>query len=116
MSLEGMAASSIALRHKMLHAGERRLGSQGARADLFGVRLACVAKLVRRHRITGELAPKPHAGGQRPRLDIAATTLVRQLGQDNAAVTVAARCAHVAVEAGGRVSVATMCRVLQRLG
>jgi hypothetical protein len=45
MSLVGMAAYSSDLRQKMLHACERRLGSQRALADLFGVRLSCVEKL-----------------------------------------------------------------------
>jgi transposase len=111
-----MAAYSSDLRQKILHACERRLGSQRALADFFGVSLSFVEKLLRRHRTTGEIAPQPHAGGQRPRLDTAAATLVRQLVHDNADLTLEELCAQVAAEAGGRASVATMCRVLQRLG
>jgi transposase len=112
----GMAAYSIDLRNKILQACERRLGSQRALADLFGVSLSFVEKLLRRHRTTGNIAPKPHAGGQRPSLDAAADTLVRQLVRDNTDITLEELCAHVAAERGIRVSVATMCRVLQRLG
>ena len=83
----GMAASSIDLRHKILHACERRLGSQRVLADLFGVSLSWVETLLRRHRTTGDLAPKPHAGGQRPYLDAAADTRVRRLVHDNADLT-----------------------------
>jgi transposase len=68
ISIFRMAAYSIDLRQKILHACERRLGSQRALADLFGVSLSFVEKPVRRHRTTGDIAPKPHAGGQRPRL------------------------------------------------
>jgi transposase len=75
------------LRQKILHACERRLGSQRALADLFGVSLSFVEKLLRRHRTTGDIAPKPHAGGQRLRLDTAAATLVRQLVHDHADLT-----------------------------
>ena len=116
ISLFRMAAYSIDLRQKLLHACERRLSSQRALAALFGVSLSCVEQLLRRHRTTGNIAPKPYAGGQRPRLDAAADTLGRQLVRDHTALTVEALCARVADERGVRVSGATMCRVLQRLG
>jgi len=111
-----MAAYSIDLRQKIVQACERRRGSQRALADLFGVSLSFVEKLLRRHRTTGDIAPKPHAGGQRPSLDAAADILVRRLVHDNTDITLEELCAHVAEERGVRVSVATMCRVLQRLG
>jgi transposase len=116
ISMFGMAAYSIDLRQKILHACERRLGSQRALADLFGVSLSFVEKLLRRHRTTGSVAPKPHAGGQKPALDAAAAALVRQLVHDHTDVTLEELCARVAAERGVRVSMATMCRVLQRLG
>jgi transposase len=116
ISLLRMAAYSIDLRQKLVHACERRLGSQHTLAAFFGVSLSFVEKLLRRHRTTGDIAPKPHAGGQRPRLDAAADTLVRQLVRGNTDLTLAELCARVADARGVRVSVATMCRVLQRLG
>jgi transposase len=111
-----MGTYSIDLRQKILHACERRLGSQRALADLFGVSLSFVEKLLRRHRTTGDIAPKPHAGGQKPRLDTAAATLVRQLVHDNADLTLEELCSRVADAVGVRVSLATMCRMLRRLG
>ena len=110
----GMVTYSIDLRQKILHACERRLGSQRALADLFGVSLSFVEKLLRRHRTTGTIAPKPHAGGQRPSLDTAAHTLVQQLVHANSDMTLEELCTRVAAERGVHVSVATMCRVLQR--
>jgi transposase len=77
-----MARYSVDLRQKILHAYERQLGSQRAIADIFGVSLACVEQLLRRHRTTGEIGPMPHAGGQRPRADAAAQAQVRQLVHD----------------------------------
>jgi transposase len=115
-SLGGMAAYSIDLRQKILHACARRLGSQRALADLFGVSLSFVEKLLRRQRTTGDIGPKPHAGGQRPHLDIAGNSLIRQLVHDHPDMTLEELCARVADARGVRVSVATMCRVLQRLG
>ena len=116
MSMWGMMASAIDLRHKILPACERRLGAQRALADLFGVSLSCVEKLLRRHRATGDIAPKPHAGGQRSSLDAAAHARVQQLVHANSDMTFEELCARVAAERGVHVSVATMCRLLQRLG
>jgi transposase len=115
-SLKGLAAYSIALRQKILHAYERRLGSQRALAHLCGVRLAFVEQVLRQHRTTGTIAPKPHAGGQRPRLDEATHGLLRQLMRDDPDLALHKLCTRIAAETGVRVSVPTMCCVLQRLG
>jgi len=111
-----MAAYSSDLRQKILHAYERRLGSQRALAYLFGVSLAFVEKVLRQHRRAGTIAPKPHAGGQRPRLNEATHVLLRQLVRDDPDLTLHELCTRIEVETGVRVSVPTMCRVLQRLG
>jgi transposase len=111
-----MASYSIDLRQKILHAYERRIGSQQAIADIFGVSLSFVEKLLRRHRTTGVLAPKPHAGGQRPRLDAAAQAQVRRLVHDQPDATLEELCTRAVETTGIRVSVPTMCRVVRRLG
>jgi transposase len=111
-----MARYSIDLRQKILHACERRLGSQQAIADMFGVSLSFVEQLLRRHRTTGAIAPKPHAGGQRPRLDATAQAQVRRLVHDQPDATLEELCTRAVETTGIRVSVPTMCRVVQRLG
>jgi transposase len=111
-----MAAYSSDLRQQILHADERRLGSQRAIAGLFGVSVSCVEKWLRRYRTVGDIAPTPHAGGQRPRLDSKAQPVVRGVLHDNPDATLVELCASVATTAGGRVSAATMGRLLQRLG
>jgi transposase len=110
-----MAAHSIDLRQKILHAYERRLGSQRALANVFGVSLSCIEKVLRRYRTTGELGPKPHAGGQKPRLDAAAQVLIRQRVHAHSDATLEELCAYVANTTGVRVSLATMCRLVHRL-
>ena len=100
----------------MLRAWERRLGSQRTMADRFGVSLACVENVLRQHRATGAVAPKPHAGGQRPRLGAAAQAVVQRLMGAHAEATVVALCTGVAAEPGVRGSVPARCRVLRRLG
>jgi transposase len=102
-----MAAYSIDLRQKILRVWERHLGSQRTIADIFGVSLAFVEKVLRQYRATGDLAPTPHAAAQ--------AAVQRLLGAHPDA-TLEELCAGVAAEAGVRVSVPTMCRVLQRLG
>jgi transposase len=111
-----MTSYSIDLRQKILHAYERRLGSQPALADIFGVSLSFVEKLLRRHRTTGELAPKLHAGGQRSRLETAAQVQVRRLVHAQPDATLEELCTRAAEMTGIRVSVPTMCRVVRRLG
>ena len=83
---------------------------------MFGVSLAFVENVLRQPRTTGDLAPKPHAGGQKPRLDTAAQAIVRRLVDDHPDATLEELCTHVAAERGVRVSVPTLGRVLQRLG
>jgi hypothetical protein len=70
-----MTAYSIDVRQKIRRACERQLGSQRPIADVFGVSLA-FEKVLRQHRTTGDLAPTPHAGAQKPRLDAAAQAVV----------------------------------------
>ena len=116
LSLQGMAAYSIDVRHKILQAYERRLGSPRALAHLFGVSLAFVEQVLRQHRTTGSIAPKPHTGGRRALLEEAIHLLLRQLVRDDPDLTLHELCTRIAAETGVRVSVPTMCRILQRLG
>jgi transposase len=111
-----MKTYSTDLRQKLIHAYQRRLGSQRALADLFGVSVSFVEKLLRRHRRTGAVAPKPHAGGHKRRLDAAAEMVMREAVRATPDITLEALCARVADTLGLRVSVPTMCRALQRLG
>jgi transposase len=110
-----MKSYSTDLRQKILQAYERRLGSQRALADLFGVSVSFVEKLLRRHRSTGSVAPKPHAGGQQRRL-AAAEAVIREAVRTIPDITLDELCTHVAAAQGIRVSVPTMCRALQLLG
>lgn len=110
-----MAAYSIDLRQNILRACERQLGSQRTIADIFGVSLAFVEKVLRQYRTTGDIAPKARAGGPKPRLDAGAQAAVQRLVSDNLDATLEELCTSVAVATGVRVSVPTMCRVLQRL-
>jgi transposase len=95
---------------------ERQLGSQRTIADMFGVSLAFVEKVLRQYCATGDIPPKPHAGGQKLRPNVAPHTIVQRLVGDHPDATLEALYTGAAGETGLRVSVPTMCRVLQRLG
>jgi transposase len=107
---------SLDLRQKILQAYDQHRGSQRALAALFGVSQSVLEKLLHRRRTVGEIAPRPHAGGRRPRCDAAALALVRQAVQAQPDATLAELCAQLRQQRGLRLSVATMCRLLQRLG
>jgi len=111
-----MKPYALDLRQKILRAYDQHLGSQRALAALFGVSQSFLEKLLHRRRTAGEMAPRPHAGGRQPRCDDVALALVRQLVQDQPAATLEELCTQLEQQRGVRVSVATMCRLLQRLG
>jgi transposase len=111
-----MKPYSLDLRQKILRAYDHKLGSQRALAALFGVSHAFLEQLLRRRRTTGAIAPRPYGGGRQPRCDPAALALVRQLVHEQPDATLAELCAQLRQRRGLRLSVATMCRVLQRLG
>jgi transposase len=67
-----MKAYSFDLREQILRACDQRRGSQRALATLFGVSRSCVEKLLRRRRATGDISPRPPAGGRRAICDATA--------------------------------------------
>ena len=111
-----MKASSLDLRQKILRACEQHVSSQGRIAALFGVSHSLVEKLLRRHRTTGEIAPRPHAGGRQARCDATALACVRHLLQTQSAATLEEWCARLHAQQGLRVSVPTMSRIVTSLG
>ena len=88
----------------MLDAYDRKRGSQRALAALFGVSRAFLEQLLRRRRTTGEIAPRPHAGGRQPRCDAAALALVRQWVWEQPDATREELCARLQRQRGLRLS------------
>jgi transposase len=95
---------------------DRKRGSQPALAVLFGVSRTYLEQLSRRRRTTREIAPQRRAGGRQPRCDSAALAWVRQLVREQPNATLEERCAQLQYQQGLRLSVASMCSVLQRPG
>ena len=111
-----MKLYSLDLRQKILRAYDHHLGSQRALAALFGVSHAFLEQLLQRRRTTGEMAPRPHGGGRPPRCDAPALAYVRRLVQDQPDATLEELCGQLQQQRGVRVSVASLCRLLKRLG
>jgi transposase len=107
---------SADLRERVLAASERQEGTQGAIARRFGVCEATVENWLRHARREGRRAPKPAAGGPRPRLDSGALAALRALVVEDNAATLAEYADRLAVRTGVRVSSPVLCRALQRLG
>jgi transposase len=113
--LSCMKAYSLDLRQKILRASDQELGSQRTIAAFFGVSLSFVEKLLRRRRMTGDIAPRPHAGGRRPSCDEAALAQVRRLVHEQPQATLAELCERLFAQRGLRVSVPTMGRLVLSL-
>lgn len=111
-----MKAYSTDLRQKIIDAHNRKLGTQPEIAELFGVSVSFVEKLLYRYRTTGDIAPKPHAGGRQMRLDGAAQQRIVQWLQVQPDLTLEELCTRSETELGVKISVPTMCRLLQRQG
>jgi transposase len=114
-TLSGLKPSALDLRQNIFRAYDQQLGSQRALATLFGVSHACLEQL-RRRRTTGEIAPHPHAGGRQPRGAPAALALGRQWGHAQPDATRGKLWVQLQQPRGLRVSLATMGRLLPRLG
>lgn len=106
---------SLDLRQKIIAALERGVGSQRAVADLFGVSLSFVERLLQRQRTTGTLAPQPHAGGPPRCLDEADERMIRQCLEQQPDSTLEELGEALAQQRGQLVSRATLGRTVQRL-
>ena len=62
-----MKAYSLDLRQRVLSAALRGDRTIPEVAELFGVSLHFVNKMLRLHRTGADLAPRPHGGGHTPR-------------------------------------------------
>jgi transposase len=110
-----MIAYSLDLRQKIKAALDRGVGSQRAVAQLFGVSLSFVERLLQRQRAMGTLAPLPHAGGPPRRLDDADERVICQRLEQQPDSTLDELGEAVACQNGKRVSRATLGRTVQRL-
>lgn len=60
------------LRERIVAAVDRGEHSLRQLANLFTVSLSCIVRLLQRRRASGSVAPKPHGGGTKPKIDASA--------------------------------------------
>ena len=106
-----MRAYSNDLRERLVAAVERGEQSLGEIADLFGVSLSCLVRLLQRWRRTGSVQPKPHAGVPARKLDAAAEARLLELVREQPDATLA----ELRDRLGIPCCLMTIARALQRL-
>ncbi|WP_448265194.1 helix-turn-helix domain-containing protein [Nostoc sp. DSM 114159] len=110
------AAYSTDLRQRVIEAYKANEGSQRQLADRFKVSLSFVQRLIRRHRTTGQVAPKPHRGGAIAKITVESLPIVQQLVNEQPDALLAELCERFVERSGLTVSVPTMHRAVHRLG
>jgi transposase len=84
-------------------------------AKRFAVAKSFVQKLLKQLRETGDLHPKPHGGGRRPKLHAEQLNLVATLVESDNDATLSELCDRLQAETSMAISRSTMSRVLQTL-
>ncbi len=110
-----MKPYSVDLRQKVLDTYLKNKTSIRETAERFNVSDSFVRKLIKRHQQTGSIEPKPHSGGASAKLTAEHYSLIEKVVAEEHNVTLAILCDRMEKQTGIRVSVPTMCRILQRL-
>jgi transposase len=110
-----MKAYSVDFRQKIVDTYFQELISQRQVASRFSVALSFVEKLLKQLRETGDIAPKPHGGGPKPKLNADQLFLVRALVEADNDATLEELCKRLKDQTTIVISRSTMGRVLQQL-
>jgi transposase len=107
-----MKTYSMDLRERVVAACDARDGTREQIAARFSVSVSWIRDLLRRRRLTGSIAPRPHGGGRAPAFDAAAAERLREAvrADDDATLEELAEAAGVAC------GPSVVHRALQRLG
>ena len=110
-----MKAYSTDLRQKVIDAYKNQEGSQRNLAKRFSVSLTFIQKLVKRYQTSGTVEPKPHGGGNTPRLNNEQMALIMTLVEEDNDTILVELCERLEERAGIKVSRSTMGRITQKL-
>ena len=110
-----MKPYSLDFRRKIVETYVNEPISQRKLANRFRISLSCVEKLLKQLRETGDLAPKPHGGGQTPKLNEQQLELLSALVESHNDATLAELCELLEQETQVSISTSTMWRVLKQL-
>lgn len=109
------APLSVDLRQRILDAYQAKEGSQRQLAERFKVSLSFIRDLMRHHRETGTVQPKPRGGGAVAKLGKEQLPIVEALVKAQPDVLLTELCDRFAEQTGIKVSVSTMQRVVSQL-
>lgn len=110
------AAYSLDLRRKIVQAYERGARSQVEIAEIFGVSLAFVEKLLRQYRQSGALEPVRKRPGRHRLIDAGASEQLQHWLQEQSDLTLAELADRLQTQCGLHVSPSCVWRLLRRLG
>lgn len=111
-----MEAYSLDLRERVVRACDDVVGTRNEIAQMFGVSVSFITKLLRRRRQHKTIAAKPRSGGGKPSLDKSDLQQVRELVDEQPDATLQELCRRLQQRVGKAVQSWTMCRALKRLG
>ena len=109
------APLSVDLRQRILAAYEAKEGSQRQLAKRFKVSLSFIRDLMRHHRATGTVSPKPRGGGAVAKLGKEHLPIVEALVKAQPDALLIELCQRFAQQTGIEVSVSTMQRAVGQL-
>ncbi|VEP16401.1 transposase [Hyella patelloides LEGE 07179] len=84
-------------------------------ANRFQVSYSFVQKLFKRYEATGSVEPSPHGGAKPRKLNPQQVEIVLQLVEEDNDATLQQLCDRLSAKTKIKVSVPTMCRILQKL-
>jgi transposase len=102
-------------RRKIVETKQKTQDSNQQIAVRFQVSYSFVRRLLKRYESTGSVEPNPHGGGKALKLNSQQIDVVTQLVEEDNDATLQQLCDRTEEKTGLKVSVPTMCRLLQRL-
>jgi len=110
-----MKPYSTDLRLKIIEAKHKTNESIGQLAERFGVSYSFVSRLLKRYEATASVEPNPHGGGKPPLLNSRQIEILNQLVEEDNDATLQHLSVRLTEKTGIKVSIPTICRLLQKL-
>lgn len=110
-----MKPYSTDLRQKIVETKHKTNQSTQQLANRFGVSYSFVYRLLKRYEAIQSIEPSPHGGGKPPLVYPQQLNLVSQLVEEDNDATLEQLCNRLEEKTQIKVSVPTMCRLLQKL-
>jgi len=110
-----MKPYSTDFRTKIVETKQKTNESIQQLAERFGVSYSFVRKLRKRYEAKGTVEPAAHGGGKLPKLNFQQIEMVVELVEEDNDATLQQLGAGLEEKTGIKVSIPTMCRLLQKL-